>query len=324
MSSRSPNYEFQEWWNSQRERNLHSAFQLDQAESQEGGWRSVEIGGRSPPPSPPSTSSAAAAVGSGKGRGRSARQLSWLCLLRFNQSAAVLAGLPLRLLGLLVTANRRISSSPSDGSSRLYRVIRCFLVLAVVLLVLEVAAYFKGWHFMPPTHAEAVEALEMLYAHWLYVRANYLAPPVQVLANVCIVLFMVQSVDRLVLVLGCFWIKFRRLRPVAAVGFGGEADAENGGVGEYPMVLLQIPMCNEREVRRRRSFFGSYFSLKLWLLSFPFLFCFHFLIRLIFCLFFGILFTLKHGHRCQKTEYIRNAVVMGRLSGSNVTHENMC
>ncbi|CAA6667931.1 unnamed protein product [Spirodela intermedia] len=104
---------------------------------------------------------------------------------------------------------------------------------------------------MPPTHAEAVEALEMLYAHWLYVRANYLAPPVQVLANVCIVMFMVQSVDRLVLVLGCFWIKFRRLRPVAAVGFGGEADAENGGVDEYPMVLLQIPMCNEREVYRQ-------------------------------------------------------------------------
>jgi len=217
-----------------------------------------------PPPSPPSTSSPAAAAGSGKGRGRSARQLSWLCLLRCNQSAAVLAGIPLRLLGLLSTANRRISSSPTDGSSRLYRVIRCFLVLAVVLLVLEVAAYIKGWHFVRPTHAEAVEALEMLYAHWLQVRANYLAPPLQALANVCIVLFLVQSVDRLVLVLGCFWIKLRHLRPVAAVEYGRESDAESGSVDHYPMVLLQIPMCNEREVRRSTSFFGFNFLILSW------------------------------------------------------------
>uniref|UniRef100_A0A1D1XWQ7 Putative xyloglucan glycosyltransferase 6 n=2 Tax=Anthurium amnicola TaxID=1678845 RepID=A0A1D1XWQ7_9ARAE len=255
MSSRPPNYEFQEWWNRQRERSLHSAFLLDQTNLHPGGgpWAVGEIGGRSATtlPSPPSTSTsspAAEATASEKGRGRSARQLSWLCLLRFHHSAAVLAGLPSRVVSLLVTANRRISSSPSDRPSRLYRVIRGFLVLAVVLLGLEVAAYLKGWHFTPPTHAEAVEALGLLYANWLHVRANYIAPPVQAVANVCIVLFLVQSVDRLVLVLGCFWIKFRGLRPAAAVEYGVWADVEGGGVEEYPMVLLQIPMCNEREV----------------------------------------------------------------------------
>ncbi|XP_078432594.1 cellulose-synthase-like C6 [Wolffia australiana] len=225
------NREFQEWWNRQRERDL-------QGEVQEGILAS-----------PPSTSSP---VGSGKGRGRTSRQISWLCVLRLNRSAAVLARLPARILKLLATANRRISSSPTDGTSRLYRVIRCFLVLAVVLLALEAVAYAKGWHFVPPTHAKAVAELEMVYAYWLHVRDSYLSPPVQAMANVCIVLFLVQSVDRLVLVLGCFWIKLRHLHPVAATEYGGEeAGLESGGVDKFPMVLLQIPMCNEREVYRQ-------------------------------------------------------------------------
>ncbi|MQM01385.1 hypothetical protein Taro_034140 [Colocasia esculenta] len=253
MPSRPPNYEFQEWWNRERERSalldLH-----DPAGGSVGadGRPAVEIVNRAAllsSPTSTSTSSPSAAAGDGKGRGRSARQLSWLCLLRAHHSAAALVGVPSRLASFLLAAFRRVSSSPSDRPSRLYGVIRGFLVLAVVLLTLEVAAYFKGWHFTPPTHAEAVEALELLYAHWLRVRANYLAPPVQAVANLCIVMFLLQSVDRLVLVLGCFWIKFRGLRPVAAVEYGGKGDAEKGGVDKYPMVLLQIPMCNEREVR---------------------------------------------------------------------------
>ncbi|KAA8550569.1 hypothetical protein F0562_002253 [Nyssa sinensis] len=54
------------------------------------------------------------------------------------------------------------------------------------------------------------------------------------------------SVDRVILVLGCFWIKFRRLKPVAVKEYS--ADSENENVEDYPMVLVQIPMCNEREV----------------------------------------------------------------------------
>ena len=242
MASRPPNHEFQDWWNRQRERSLHSVFQ-------------VEID-----KSPPSTS--APETSAGKGRARSARQISWLCILRCSQCAVILISLPLRIIRLLGIANRRIHSSPTDGTSRLYRVIRCFLFLAVVLLGVEVVAYGKGWHFVPPTQAEAVEILEMVYARWVDVRANYLAPPVQYLANVCIILFLVQSVDRLVLVFGCFWIRLRRLRPVAEVDYGGEVDVENGGE-EYPMVLLQIPMCNEREVRKI-SLLGVCFSVKLW------------------------------------------------------------
>nr|KYP43517.1 putative xyloglucan glycosyltransferase 6 [Cajanus cajan] len=84
--------------------------------------------------------------------------------------------------------------------------------------------------------------LGVVYAKWLDVRAAYLSPPLQSLANLCTVLFIVQSVDRIILILGCFWIKFRRLKPLASV------DYDSASVEDFPMVLVQIPMCNEREV----------------------------------------------------------------------------
>lgn len=95
-------------------------------------------------------------------------------------------------------------------------------------------------------------SVEYIYAKWLEIRANYLGPLLQSLTNACIVLFLIQSVDRFVLVLGCFYIKLRGLRPVAEMDY--KQDVENGGLDEhdYPMVLVQIPMCNEREVRRCR------------------------------------------------------------------------
>ena len=84
------------------------------------------------------------------------------------------------------------------------------------------------------------------YLMWVFVRVEYLAPPLQFLANVCIVLFIVQSLDRLVLCLGCFWIRFKKIKPVPK---GGDVDLESGEKGFFPMVLVQIPMCNEREVK---------------------------------------------------------------------------
>lgn len=119
-----------------------------------------------------------------------------------------------------------------------------FLILVILLLCFELVAYFKGWHFSPPSVESAEVMVEKVYATWLEIRANYLAPPLQSLTNVCIVLFLIQSVDRVVLVLGCFWIKVRKLKPVAAEY--GSVNGEN--LEDYPMVLVQIPMCNEREV----------------------------------------------------------------------------
>nr|DAD24092.1 TPA_asm: hypothetical protein HUJ06_025555 [Nelumbo nucifera] len=239
-----PNYEFQEWWNKEKERN-HGLF-LDKSENPN--WSAVEIG------SPTGDADSTAVE---KERSRNARQLSWVCLLKFQQAANCLAWLTNGFLYVLRTANRRVisssslsnsnSDSPSRSESRLYRVIKIFLVLVILLLLFELVAYFKGWHFSPPSiaSAEVLGLVELVYANWLFVRANYLAPPLQLLTNVCIVLFLIQSLDRVILMLGCFWIKFRRIKPVAAMEYSG--DTENGIAEDYPMALIQIPMCNERE-----------------------------------------------------------------------------
>ncbi|KAF2284560.1 hypothetical protein GH714_026988 [Hevea brasiliensis] len=178
--------EFQEWWNKQRQF-------LDQSDD---ALLTVEI--RSPT-TPDNTVD--------KGHTRSARQLSWLWLLKFQQLASSSLG----------------SQTP------------CFISSVLP----------TGWHFSPPSVESAEALVERVYATWLEIRANYLAPPLQSLTNVCIVLFLIQSVDRALLVLGCFWIKVRKLKPVAAVEYGN-VDGES--VEAYPMVLVQIPMCNEREV----------------------------------------------------------------------------
>ncbi|KAL0424300.1 UNVERIFIED_CONTAM: Xyloglucan glycosyltransferase 4 [Sesamum radiatum] len=74
-------------------------------------------------------------------------------------------------------------------------------------------------------------------------RVDYVAPLIATLSKFCIVLFMIQSMDRLVQCLGCFWIKYKRLKPVVE---GEPYDIEDGS--SFPMVLVQIPMCNEKEV----------------------------------------------------------------------------
>ncbi|KAG6748916.1 hypothetical protein POTOM_048854 [Populus tomentosa] len=226
MSSRAQNYEFQEWWNKQREF-------LDKPENT--AFLTVEI--HSPTVD--------------KGHTRSARQLSWLWRLKFQQLATSLAWLTDGFIDLLRTVYRRIAASktdsPSDSSisSRLYRIIKYFLFLVILLLCVELIAYLKGWHFSPPSVELAEAAVERAYAKWLEIRANYLAPPLQSLTNLCIILFLIQSEDRIVLIVGCFWIKFRKLRPVAAAEYVGRENVE-----DYPMVLVQIPMCNEREVSK--------------------------------------------------------------------------
>ncbi|XP_068665026.1 probable xyloglucan glycosyltransferase 6 isoform X2 [Aristolochia californica] len=235
-----PNYEFQEWWNKEREKH-HSAF-LD-VKHDKPSWSTVEI------QSPVGHLSDDLTVD--KSRHRNARQLSHILLLKLQQAFNSLSWLASSSFSLVLAANRRISSPDSrthrdKPPTRLYRLIKAFLVLVLLLLLFELVAYFKGWHFSPPTLSSSAEFLGILYANWLYVRANYLAPPLQAMADVCTVLFLIQSVDRVVLVLGCFWIKFRKVKPVARVAFGG--DVENADPEEYPMVLLQIPMCNEREV----------------------------------------------------------------------------
>ncbi|WVZ83387.1 hypothetical protein U9M48_030545 [Paspalum notatum var. saurae] len=130
--------------------------------------------------------------------------------------------------------------------SRFYAFIKAFLVVSLLLLAVEVAAYFNGWDLAESAIALPVIGLESLHTAWLRFHATYVAPGVQFLTDARIVLFLIQSADRLIQCLGCFYIHIKRIKPKP--NSPALPDAEDPDAGYYPMVLVQIPMCNEKEV----------------------------------------------------------------------------
>jgi hypothetical protein len=142
------------------------------------------------------------------------------------------------------------SGSSSFYCSRLFKAITGFLVFAIFMLCVEVAAHLMGWHFPGPYWAPAFQVQNLahsIYLGWLYLRAEYIAPPLQLLINFCICLFLIQSADRIILCIGCMWIKWKNIKPIPVNPSLESDDIEQPDKG-YPMVLVQIPMCNEREV----------------------------------------------------------------------------
>ncbi|KAK7283030.1 hypothetical protein RIF29_12234 [Crotalaria pallida] len=202
-----------------------------------------------------------------KSRGKNAKQVTWVLLLKAHRAVGCVTWLATVLWTLLGAIKKRVihkngevgvvesDESESDKLEKgrlLFRVIRVFLVTSLVVLAFEVAAYLQGWHFRNPNlHIPRASDLEgllhMAYVAWLSFRAEYIAPLIKALSKFCVVLFLIQSADRLLLCLGCFWIKFRNIKPrIDEDPF--KTDDVEGSACNYPMVLVQIPMCNEREV----------------------------------------------------------------------------
>lgn len=246
-------------------------------------WSMVEI-------ESPSDEDIFAAAGEGaapeRTRNKNAKQLTWVLLLRAHRAAGCLASMAAAALGLASAIRRRVASGRTDNDvseasrggggvresstlkARFYTFIKVFLWLSIVLLGFEVAAYFKGWHYgshnielqhLLATSFSVKGVFDRLYSKWVSIRVEYLAPPLQFLANACIVLFLIQSLDRLVLCLGCFWIKFRNIKPVPKEDTS--VDVESGEKGYFPMVLVQLPMCNEKEVKIDLPHFLSFVCL---------------------------------------------------------------
>ncbi|KAL6527323.1 putative xyloglucan glycosyltransferase 12 [Orobanche gracilis] len=201
-------------------------------------------------------------------RNKNAKQLTWVILLKAHKAAGCLASIASAFFSIAAIIRRRVASGRTDSTdasaaenpavrSRFYTCIKIVLWLSLLLLCIEMSAYFKGWHlgaenfqldrFVAMAHGFAArDVFNLLYSKWVLIRVNYLAPPLQFLTNACILLFLIQSIDRLILCLGCFWIKLRNIKPVAKQGL---MDLESGDGDDYfPMVLVQIPMCNEKEV----------------------------------------------------------------------------
>ncbi|KAL5973928.1 putative xyloglucan glycosyltransferase 5 [Asimina triloba] len=195
-----------------------------------------------------------------KDRGKNAKQFTWILLLRAHRAVGCLAWVASVLWALLGTINKRLIfrqgvAMESDKASKgwlLLRFIRASLMVALVILAFEVVAHMNGWHFQRPDlyipHKAEIEGwVHLVYLSWLSFRADYIAAPIMALSNFCVVLFLIQSLDRTILCIGCFWIKYKKIAPKSE-GDPFKTEDLEGSDCDYPMVLVQIPMCNEREV----------------------------------------------------------------------------
>lgn len=186
-----------------------------------------------------------------KRKAASPKQFTWLLLLKAHKALACVSWLAMSLNKTFASVKKRVNSSadiaeeePQGRGTRLYRFMKAFLFISILALAMEVIAHFKKWNYLSVIHPLEVQGLvHWSYMAWLAFRADYIAPLVITLSQFCVALFMIQSLDRMVLCLGCFWIKFRKLKPVIDEAAFDIEDSSN-----FPMVLVQIPMCNEREV----------------------------------------------------------------------------
>ncbi|KAL0350973.1 UNVERIFIED_CONTAM: Xyloglucan glycosyltransferase 4 [Sesamum radiatum] len=182
-----------------------------------------------------------------KQKAASPKQFTWVLLLKAHRILACIPWLAVSLWTVFGSIRKRIASSDPNEEDpryrgRLYRFIKVFLAVSVMALVIEIFAYFNKWDLSMVNPWEVQNLVQWSYMAWLNFRADYVAPLIVTLSRFCIVLFMIQSLDRLVQCLGCFWIKCKKLKPVVE---GEPFDIEDGS--SFPMVLVQIPMCNEKE-----------------------------------------------------------------------------
>ncbi|KAG8375354.1 hypothetical protein BUALT_Bualt10G0091400 [Buddleja alternifolia] len=187
-----------------------------------------------------------------KSRLKNAKQVRWILLLKANRAVGFMAWLAAIFWAFLGAIKKRLilrqgvsNASEKLGNGKLMlRIIKVLIVVSLAVLAFEVVAYLS----FPHSSSDVQGMFHLVYVVWLEFRAGYVAPFVQSLSTFCVVLFVVQSLDRLVLCFGCLYIKLRRIKPTVNDHPFRSDDVEGGAGYSYPMVLVQIPMCNEREV----------------------------------------------------------------------------
>ncbi|VAH53583.1 unnamed protein product [Triticum turgidum subsp. durum] len=99
-----------------------------------------------------------------------------------------------------------------------------------------------------------VSMLTMARAAWAAVRYAVVVPLLQLAVYLCAAMSLMLFAERLYmgLVVAVLWLRRRRRQrrsPSRNKG-GGDDDLESGGAEDLPMVLVQIPMFNEKQVYR--------------------------------------------------------------------------
>ncbi|EFJ35401.1 glycosyltransferase family 2 protein [Selaginella moellendorffii] len=90
--------------------------------------------------------------------------------------------------------------------------------------------------------------IDQINAMWLQIRAPYIAPALQVGVNICLVMLLMLFVERLYMALVMVLVKLSGKRPENKYKWEPIKDDLESGNSAYPMVLVQVPMYNEREV----------------------------------------------------------------------------
>ncbi|KAK4409912.1 Xyloglucan glycosyltransferase 4 [Sesamum angolense] len=140
-----------------------------------------------------------------KEKSASPKQFTWLLLLKAQRILAFLPWVAMSLWTVFGSIKKRVASSDPNEEDPRYRG--------------RLYRFIKGFL--------AVSLIALVIEIFAYLNKWDLS----------------VSMDRLVQCLGCFWIKYKRLKPVIE---GEPYDIEDGS--SFPMVLVQIPMCNEKEV----------------------------------------------------------------------------
>lgn len=166
---------------------------------------------------------------------KSTKQLTWLLVLRVQRVASSVSN-SIKILKHRAFFKRR---AETRRSGKILSFLQIIFILSFFTLLFEIYAHWKKWNLgrMLRPH-QVTNIAHAVYLQWLSIRADYIAPFIVYLSRFCILLFLVQSIDRFVQCVGCFWIKCKRLKPVLP----------KKASSYYPMVLVQIPMCNEKEV----------------------------------------------------------------------------
>jgi len=153
-----------------------------------------------------------------KNCGKDDIQVKWVLLFKADRAVGSVTWLATVLWDLFGAIKKGLISRQVvaiEKGKLLFKIISMFLVISLAVLDFEVVAYLQGWHFGNTNlHIPHISYLKccskwlMLHGWRFILTANFHAP-VQALSKFCFVLFLIEFVDRRLLCLQCFWIKFK-------------------------------------------------------------------------------------------------------------------
>ncbi|KAI5078911.1 hypothetical protein GOP47_0006582 [Adiantum capillus-veneris] len=97
------------------------------------------------------------------------------------------------------------------------------------------------------TDAES-SMIGQLVDFWFQIRAPIIAPLLQLMVNICLLMVIMMFVERVYMCLVIVTVKLLRRKPEKRYKFESIKDDVELANSSYPKVLVQIPMFNEREV----------------------------------------------------------------------------